>query len=60
MRRQAVSIANLHGLTSLTVPAFDDLMSGKLTISQVRKVEVEDLLGRDAVSFGCRWFAAFN
>jgi len=48
--RQVVEIADLNNLNLLTVPAFDDLMSGKLTISQVRKVEVEDLLGRDAVS----------
>lgn len=49
LRRQAVSLANANGLTALTVPAFDDLMSGKVSISQIRKVEVEDLLGRDAV-----------
>ena len=49
LRRLAVSLANANGLTALTVPAFDDLMSGKVSISQIRKVEVEDLLGRDAV-----------
>ena len=49
-RRQTVSLANEHGLTSLIVPAFDDLMSGKVSISQIRKVEVEDLLGRETVS----------
>jgi len=37
------------GLSVLTVPAFDDLLSGRVTISQVRKVELEDLLGRDKV-----------
>ncbi len=50
LRRQAVSLANANGLTALTVPAFDDLMSGKVSISQIRKVEVEDLLGRETVS----------
>ncbi len=50
LRRQAVSVANAHELTALTVPAVDDLMSGKVSISQIRKVEVEDLLGRDTVS----------
>jgi FlaA1/EpsC-like NDP-sugar epimerase len=34
----------------LTVPHIDDLMAGRLTVSQMRSVEVEDLLGRDAVS----------
>lgn len=48
-RRRAVNIANQSGITVLTVPAFDDLISGKLSISQIRKVEVEDLLGREPV-----------
>lgn len=48
-RRQAVEIANKLGLEVLTVPAIDDLMSGKVSISQIRKVDVEDLLGRDSV-----------
>ncbi|MGQ0443259.1 MAG: polysaccharide biosynthesis protein [Methylophilaceae bacterium] len=48
-RRRAVEIANGCGLTVLTVPAFDDLMSGKVSISQIRKVDVEDLLGREPV-----------
>ena len=48
-RRTAVDNANACGLAVLTVPAFDDLMSGKVSISQIRKVEVEDLLGREPV-----------
>ncbi|HEY8119224.1 MAG TPA: nucleoside-diphosphate sugar epimerase/dehydratase [Methylophilaceae bacterium] len=48
-RRHAVETANQAGLTVLTVPAFDDLMSGKVNISQIRRVEVEDLLGREPV-----------
>ena len=48
-RRKAAEIANKADLTVLTVPAFDDLMSGKVSVSQIRKVEVEDLLGRDPV-----------
>ena len=50
LRRQVVSLANFNGLTALTIPAFDDLMSGKVSISQIRKVDVEDLLGRETVS----------
>lgn len=49
IRKHAVELANEAGLTVLTVPAFDDLISGKVNISQIRKVDVEDLLGRDAV-----------
>lgn len=50
LRRQTVTLANEHKLISLIVPAFDDLMSGKVSVSQIRKVEVEDLLGRESVS----------
>lgn len=48
-RRRAVEIANQSHMTVLTVPAFEDLMSGKVSVSQIRKVEVEDLLGREPV-----------
>jgi FlaA1/EpsC-like NDP-sugar epimerase len=48
-RRSAIDLANHLGLEVLTVPAIDDLMSGKVSVSQIRKVDVEDLLGRDAV-----------
>jgi FlaA1/EpsC-like NDP-sugar epimerase len=53
-RRNAVHLAQNLNLTVLTVPAFDDLMSGRVSISQVRKVEVEDLLGRETVSLDNR------
>lgn len=49
-RRAAIDLANNLGLEVLTVPAIDDLMSGKVSVSQIRKVDVEDLLGRDAVT----------
>ncbi len=48
-RRQAMEFANQLGLEVLTVPAIDDLISGKVSVSQIRRVDVEDLLGRDAV-----------
>ena len=49
-RRAALQLAQSEYLTVLTVPSVEDLMSGKISISQIRKVEVEDLLGREAVS----------
>jgi FlaA1/EpsC-like NDP-sugar epimerase len=49
VRRGIARKAAEAGLSVLTVPAFDDLLSGRVTISQVRKVELEDLLGRDKV-----------
>ncbi len=48
-RRDAVLLAQNQNLNVLTVPAFDDLMSGRVSISQIRKVDVEDLLGRETV-----------
>ncbi|KAF0165482.1 MAG: polysaccharide biosynthesis protein CapD [Rhodocyclaceae bacterium] len=48
-RRRAAEIAVTAGLNALTVPAMGDLLSGKVSVSQVRKVELEDLLGREQV-----------
>lgn len=48
-RKLAATLCARAGVRPLTVPAFDDLMSGKVTVSKVRNVEVEDLLGRDPV-----------
>jgi len=48
-RRHAMEVASEAGLTVLTVPAFSDLLSGRVSISQIRKVELEDLLGREQV-----------
>ena len=50
IRRHAVKLCSDAGLAVLTVPSLTDLMTGKVTISQVRKVGVEDLLGREPVS----------
>jgi FlaA1/EpsC-like NDP-sugar epimerase len=49
VRRRAVEICRRAGLKTLTVPSFDDLMSGRVTISQIRHIELDDLLGRDPV-----------
>lgn len=48
-RRRAVEIADRAGLKIFTVPSFDDLMNGNVNISQIRPIEVEDLLGREPV-----------
>jgi FlaA1/EpsC-like NDP-sugar epimerase len=48
-RRRAVEIARAAGLQVLTVPSFEDLISGRVTVSQIRNVELDDLLGRDPV-----------
>ena len=48
-RRRVVDICNRAGVKVLTVPSFEDLVSGRVTVSQVRHVELDDLLGRDPV-----------
>jgi FlaA1/EpsC-like NDP-sugar epimerase len=48
-RRRAVKICTEAGLRVMTVPSYDDLVSGKVTVSQIRHVELDDLLGRDPV-----------
>jgi FlaA1/EpsC-like NDP-sugar epimerase len=49
MRKHAIDLANRNGIKALTVPAFDDLLSGRVAISQLRAVELDDLLGRDPI-----------
>jgi FlaA1/EpsC-like NDP-sugar epimerase len=49
VRRHAAELCSQAGMEVLTVPAFEDLVSGRVTVSQIRKVEVDDLLGRDKV-----------
>ncbi|OIR19150.1 UDP-N-acetyl-alpha-D-glucosamine C6 dehydratase [mine drainage metagenome] len=48
-RKYAIDLANRNGIKALTVPAFDDLLSGRVSVSQLRAVELDDLLGRDPV-----------
>lgn len=49
VRKHAIELANNSGIKVLTVPSFDDLLSGKVSVSQLRAVELDDLLGRDPI-----------
>ena len=49
-RRRALEQCTQAGLKVLTVPSYDDLVSGRVTVSQLRHVELDDLLGRDPVN----------
>ncbi|TCV84282.1 polysaccharide biosynthesis protein [Sulfurirhabdus autotrophica] len=49
IRRRVVGLCTDAGIRVLTVPSFEDLMSGKVAVSQIRNVELDDLLGRDPV-----------
>jgi FlaA1/EpsC-like NDP-sugar epimerase len=48
-RRRAAELATASGLQVLTVPALEDILSGRVSISKVRRVELEDLLGRERI-----------
>jgi FlaA1/EpsC-like NDP-sugar epimerase len=48
-RKRAIQLCNSANVKMLTVPSFDDLISGKVAVSQLRAIELDDLLGRDPV-----------
>lgn len=48
-RRHAVQACQQAGIPALTVPAYDDLLAGRVAVSQLRAIELDDLLGRDPV-----------
>src|SRR5690606_22386281 len=47
--RQAFELCERAGVKLLLLPAVDDLLSGRVRVSKVRDVELDDLLGRDPV-----------
>lgn len=49
IRRRVTQLAIHSGAQVFVLPEVDDLMSGRVAISQMRPVEIEDLLGRDPV-----------
>ena len=49
VRRRALELCRNAGLPAMTVPSYEDLVGGKVTVSQLRPVELDDLLGRDPV-----------
>jgi FlaA1/EpsC-like NDP-sugar epimerase len=48
--RSVVEMAAAVGAKTRTVPSLNDLVSGRIQISQLRPVEIEDLLRREVVS----------
>lgn len=47
--REVVKILNTANLQFAIVPSYEQLMTGKVQISQIRPVEIEDLLGREPI-----------
>lgn len=48
-RKHAIDLCAQYGIKVLTVPSYEDLLSGRVAISQLREIEIDDLLGRDVV-----------
>ena len=49
VRRRVAELCAAAGVEALTVPSYDDLISGRSQLTTIRHVELDDLLGRDPV-----------
>jgi FlaA1/EpsC-like NDP-sugar epimerase len=49
VRRRAAEVCAAAGLEALTVPSYEELISGRSDLTTIRNVELDDLLGRDPV-----------
>src|SRR5436190_8590725 len=49
VRRRVAEICADAGIEVLTVPSYEDLISGRSTLTTIRTIELDDLLGRDPV-----------
>jgi len=59
VRRRALDLCAARGMSVMTVPAISDIVSGKVSVSALRKVELDDLLGRDPVQLDDAGLRAF-
>jgi FlaA1/EpsC-like NDP-sugar epimerase len=48
-RKEIVDFVRPHGIKIRALPSITDLASGKYLVSQVREIEIDDLLGRSTV-----------
>jgi len=48
-KQRVIGICERAGVPFRTVPQLDELMTGQVTVNQLRKVSIEDLLGREPV-----------
>lgn len=51
-KREIIKQCALLGIQVLTTPRIDDLLSGRSNVSELRSIQIEDLLGRDEVQLG--------
>ena len=57
--RRVVQAARAAGLDHRTIPALHDIASGRVSVSSIREVNLEDLLRRDAVELDMEPIAAY-
>ena len=58
-RKRALDLCTRAGISVMTVPAMSDIVAGKVSISTLRRVELDDLLGRDPVQLDDAGLRAF-
>ncbi|MFA5252181.1 MAG: nucleoside-diphosphate sugar epimerase/dehydratase [Phycisphaerae bacterium] len=58
-RRRVIQMCEGIKIRFNTVPSYSDIVSGKLRVSQIRNVEINDLLGREAVELDLQSIEAF-
>ncbi len=49
VRKRITQACAEAGLNVLTIPSLEDLVAGKVSVSSLRRIELDDLLGRDPV-----------
>ena len=57
--RQIIELCQATKLRFRTIPAMSDLIDGKVTISQIRDVDINDLLGREPVTLDTEVIGVF-
>ena len=49
VRKRVTQACTAAGLKVMTIPSLEDLVAGRVSVSSLRRVELDDLLGRDPV-----------
>ncbi|MFO1322669.1 MAG: nucleoside-diphosphate sugar epimerase/dehydratase [Burkholderiales bacterium] len=49
VRRRVAELCAKAGVEALTVPSYEELIEGRIALTTIRNVELDDLLGRDPV-----------
>jgi len=50
VRKRVSQACSDAGLNVLTIPSLEDLVAGRVSVSSLRRIELDDLLGRDPVA----------